>query len=104
MEKEILSRLEKIEFLLEMQNLYGKKILTVEEASMYLGLSTSYLYKLTHKNLIPFSKPNNKKIYFQKIDLDNWALSNQKSSNNEIEERASSYLISKKISNGKKSK
>ena len=45
-------------------------MLTTEEASKYLGVSLSTMYKYTHKNTIPFSKPTGRKNYFKKVDLD----------------------------------
>ncbi len=46
--------------------------LNSNEASLYLDISKSYMYRLTMDNTIPFYKPNGKKLYFKKIDLDNW--------------------------------
>jgi len=37
------------------------KPINFDEACHYLGVSKSFLYKLTHKRLIKFSKPNGKK-------------------------------------------
>lgn len=54
-----------------------KTILGINDAADFLGLKKSYLYQLTSKKVIPHSKPNNKKIYFQKSDLERWALSGQ---------------------------
>ena len=34
-----------------------------EEAAMFLGISKSALYKMTHNHVIPYFKPNNKMIY-----------------------------------------
>lgn len=67
MEKEIILRkLNQIE-----KYIFGlKPILNVEELSDYTGFKKSYIYKLVHSNLIPFSKPNGKLFFFdrQKID------------------------------------
>ena len=46
-----------------------KKMLDFTEASEYLGLSKSFLYKLSHFRKIPFYKPNGKKIYFSKSNI-----------------------------------
>ena len=40
--------------------------MSFDEACKYLNLSKSYLYKCTHKNLIPYYKPGGKKIFFSK--------------------------------------
>lgn len=49
-----------------------KKFLTVEEAALYLGISTSAVYKLTYGKKLPFYKPNGKKLYFKKKELEDW--------------------------------
>lgn len=46
--------------------------LNSNEASLYLDISKSYMYRLTMDKTIPFYKPNGKKMYFKKIDLDNF--------------------------------
>ena len=71
-----------------------KDALTFNEASMLLDLSKSYLYKLTHSRQIPHYKPNGKKIYFKRSDLENWLFRNRVSTANELEQQAEK-LISK---------
>ncbi|WP_405211201.1 helix-turn-helix domain-containing protein [Dokdonia sp. Asnod2-E02] len=73
----IQEQLKRIENLLKSQTLLKKEILTVKEASIYLGQSTSSIYKLTGKNEIPFYVPNGKMIYFKKKELDEWLLKNR---------------------------
>ena len=41
-----------------------KEVLTTAEASAYLGISESYIYKLTSLKQIPHYKPNGKLVYF----------------------------------------
>lgn len=69
----------------------NKKILNVKEAAVYLSISESYLYKLTSRNAIMFSKPNNKKIYFEKAYLEEWMMSGKRKSKEDIEREALSY-------------
>lgn len=71
-----------------------KDALTFNEASMLLDLSKSYLYKLTHSRQIPHYKPNGKKIYFKRSDLENWLFRNRVSTADELEHQAEK-LISK---------
>lgn len=71
-----------------------KDALTFNEASMLLDLSKSYLYKLTHSRQIPHYKPNGKKIYFKRSDLENWLFRNRVSTADELEQQAEK-LISK---------
>lgn len=49
-----------------------KETLTTAEAAKYLGISQSYLYKLTADKAIPFYKPTGKQIYFDRKELDGW--------------------------------
>lgn len=69
-----------------------KEILSFNEAVKYLDVSKSFLYKLTSTNKISFSKPNNKLIYFQRIDLDNWMLQNRNESIGVLQEDLNNYL------------
>lgn len=56
----------------EKTELDNNGFLNSNEASLYLDVSKSYMYRLTMDKAIPFYKPNGKKMYFKKIDLDNW--------------------------------
>ena len=55
----------------------SKNILSLDEAVGYLGVSRSFLYKLTSKGVITHSKPNGKLIYFKRENLDKWMLQNE---------------------------
>ncbi len=46
--------------------------MSVKEAAYYLSMSISALYKLTASGAIPHYKPNGKKIFFDKEELDAW--------------------------------
>jgi excisionase family DNA binding protein len=69
-----------------------EKPFTFKEACNYLNLSSSYLYKLTSSNSITHYKPNGKKIYFTKADLDNWLLRRPVLNQEQIDERANQYI------------
>ena len=69
-----------------------KEVLSVNEAYVYLNVSISWLYKLTHLKKIPHYKPNGKLIYFKKSDLNIWLLRNRVSSQEEIERKAEEYV------------
>jgi len=58
------------------QNKYSE-YLTINEASEYLHLATPTLYNFTSKNEIPFIKKG-KRLYFKKIDLDNWLVTKKR--------------------------
>lgn len=53
-----------------------KEVLTSDEAAAYMGISKSYLYKLTMKQLIPHYKPMGKMCYFNRKELERWLQSN----------------------------
>lgn len=95
MENTILSKLERIEKLLETQQAMQKQVLNFNDACIYLELSQSHLYKLTSTGSIPHYKPNGKKLYFNRQELDNWLLRNRSNSIDEIEQEAANYLIKK---------
>jgi excisionase family DNA binding protein len=60
------------------------RMLTMKEASVYLGISISTLYKHTSAKNIAYFKPNGKLILFKKQDLDKWIEAKRIPSNREI--------------------
>lgn len=92
---EIIKRLERLERLIESQSVNTKEVLNFNETCRYLGLSQSHLYKLTSSGSIPHYKPNGKKIYFNRQELDTWLLRKRAISKEEIESEAANYLIKK---------
>ncbi len=68
------------------------KPINFNDATEYLNVSKSFLYKLTHKRLIKFYKPSGKKIYFLKSDLLKWVQQNPVNSNESIEQKAIDYV------------
>ncbi|EGR4217282.1 DNA-binding protein [Aeromonas hydrophila] len=54
-----------------------KEVMTINECAQYTGLSVSYLYKLTHRKLIPFFKPMGKRLYFKRAEIDQWLMRNK---------------------------
>jgi len=73
-----------------------KKVLTLEEACDYTGISRSYLYKLTAAGNIPHSKPNGKMIFFDIDRLNQWLLRNDRKSTCEIKNEALNYALNKR--------
>ena len=49
-----------------------KEVLTSEEAARYMGVSRSWLYKLTMKKQIPHYKPMGKMCFFKRVELEEW--------------------------------
>lgn len=89
----ILSKLNRIE-----KYIIGlKEILNTDELSDYTGFKKSYIYKLVHHNLIPYSKPNGKKLFFERKKIDIWLLSNSFKSSEEMERNALDFIFKKNI-------
>ena len=86
------TRLSKIENML----IGTKEVLTFDEVATYTGLSKSYLYKLTSTGAISHYKPNGKMLYFSKADVDLFLLQNRVASTQELDNKASTFVILKK--------
>jgi excisionase family DNA binding protein len=97
-EKAILDEIQELKKLVLSQSLYQKPILTFQEAASYIDLSPSYLYKLTCKGEIPFYKPQGKKIFMRREDLENWLLRHRNKTTDELSQEAATHvtLASKK--------
>lgn len=59
------------------------KLLSIQEAMIFLNLAKQTLYGFTSKNVIPFIK-RGKKLYFRKLDLEQWLLEGKQKSKAEI--------------------
>lgn len=70
-----------------------KEVLTSNEAARYMGISKSYLYKLTMKGEVPHYKPMGKIVYFNRVELEKWLQSNRIASDGELEQKAQRYCM-----------
>ena len=91
MEKSIEMRVAELENLV----LHSKNVLSFEEASRFLNLSKSYLYKLTSGNLIPHYKPQGKMLYIQKTELEAWLRQNPIRTQAQTEAEAQKYVLAR---------
>ncbi|MFZ5978987.1 MAG: DNA-binding protein [Hydrotalea sp. AMD] len=73
-------------------NFQNKRVLTFEEGCQYLGYAKSYVYKMTANGILPFSKPNGKRIFFDREKLEAWMLSNSNTSYQEKQIQAATYV------------
>ena len=87
--KSIEERIEELEALVYAT----KNVLSFDEASKYLNLSKSYLYKLTSAQQIPHYKPQGKMIYFEKDALESWLRQNPVKTQAQISQEASHYIM-----------
>ena len=71
--EELQKRMEAVEDILD----NAKEVLTVEEASRFMDIARSSLYKMTSDRSIPFYRPNGKIIYFEKADILTWIRQNR---------------------------
>lgn len=74
-----------------------KEVLTSDEAARYMGISKSYLYKLTMKQAIPCYKPLGKMVYFNRHELEDWLQQNRCATDGEIAQKAQSYCMRKEV-------
>ena len=72
-----------------------KEVLTTDEAARYLGISKSYLYKLTMQQKIPHYKPLGKMCYFNREELEQWLQTNRVATDEEISQQAQQYCMKK---------
>lgn len=79
-----------------------KEVLTSDEAARYMGVSKSYLYKLTMRQQIPHYKPMGKMVYFNRLELENWLQNNRVSTEDEISEKAQAYCMNGSITDKSK--
>ena len=85
MEKTLEMRVEELERMLFLT----KNVLSFDEASTFLNLSKSYLYKLTSGNLIPHYKPQS--------ELEAWLRQNPVKTKTQIEQEAQKYVLNRPL-------
>lgn len=74
----------------------GKEVLTLNEVSLYTGLSKSYLHKLTASKQIPHFKPFGKIVFFNRDEIIDWLQQRRVETSKELDQRAADYLNLKK--------
>ncbi|MBR2232371.1 MAG: excisionase family DNA-binding protein [Prevotella sp.] len=72
-----------------------KKFLTARECADYIGLTLSYLYKLTASHKIPFYAPTGRKVVFKTSEIDEWIEKSRQSTYEELEEKAQTSVVMK---------
>ena len=65
-----------------------KNVMTSSEAAEYLGISRKKIYDLVRTKNLPFFKPNNKLVYFERSELIKWIRSCRVASMDQIESEA----------------
>lgn len=72
-----------------------KNVLTFDEGCEFTGLSKTYMYKLTHRNKIPFFKPHGKNIYFSREELENWLMQNPVKTAEQKDKETTDYVVAR---------
>ena len=72
-----------------------KEVLTTDEAASYMGVSKSYLYKLTMEKRIPHYKPMGKMCFFNRKEVEMWLQSNRVATDEELSQDAQMHCIKK---------
>ena len=75
----------------------SKELLTMDEASSFLGLSKSYVFKMTSAGLIPHYKPLGKVIYFERSVLKEWIRQHPGKTKDDIVTAANNYVSGKPL-------
>lgn len=96
MSEEIKQQLDRIE---QYSLLAAKNVLCFDDVALLTGFSKSHLYKLTCSRQIPHYKPNGKQLYFDRKEIEDWMKQNRITTDEEIEQKATNYLVTGK--NGK---
>ena len=94
---EISRKIESLKKMLKEQITLQKEMLDFDECKAYMNVSDSQLYKLTSTRALPYYKPNGKKIYFKRSEVDEFLQSHRISSNEELEAAASEYAMRNKF-------
>ena len=68
--------------------------MTVEQAADFLGLSVSYIYRLTSERRIPhFKSQGGKRTYFDPDDLRAWAYGRRVATEEDIDQEAVTRVV-----------
>lgn len=73
--------------------------LSINEAAQFLKLKINTLYEKTSRKLIPHSKKGNK-LYFNRVELEEWIKNGKVKTANEIESEAVVYVLNGNGKNG----
>ena len=90
MEENIMAELAEIK---RLTLLAAKNVLTIGDVATLTGISKSTLYKMTCRKQLPFYKPNSKLLFFDRAEIEQWALQNRVNTLAEAEQQALAYSV-----------
>jgi excisionase family DNA binding protein len=70
----------------------ASRMMNVEEAASYLGISKYYLYQLAEKSRITSYKPTGGRIFFRRDDLEKFLFNGRRAARFELEQKAETIL------------
>ena len=88
---------EKAQRLKEVEEMRKSKILTASETAAYLGINVNTLYAMMSRREIPYYKPGGKNTFFKVEDLENHLLRGRVATEEEIESKAQSICLKRKM-------
>lgn len=77
--------------------LFRKRIYTLKEASIVLGISYSQIQKLVSSKQIPHSKPTGKLIFIRRRDLEKFVMKNRIESEDEMDTIIADRILNLKL-------
>lgn len=81
-----LDRIEKI------TTIAAKQMLTVEDVVFITGLSKPSIYRYMASGSIPHYKPNGRRAFFNKTEIEKWLQQNRVLTTDEINSKATTYI------------
>jgi excisionase family DNA binding protein len=72
-----------------------RRSMNIDEVGAYIGISKQSIYKKTSLNEIPYSKQG-KRLYFDRIEIDAWLLSNRYDTRAEAAQKADTYIMKRR--------
>ncbi len=73
-----------------------KRVFNLKDLMAYTGWSDKNIYRLTSLNLIPFTKPTRGSLFFDRLKIEEWLLSNSSPSNQEVDSLVNNHLFKNK--------
>lgn len=88
----IIQELNEIKMMITRGNQFQKEIFTIKDLMAYTNFSDSTIHKLTSRNLIPFHKPTNGTLFFDRLEIIEWIKKNKVYTDEEVLEQFSKQL------------